>query len=426
MSAALTSRIAEDYAVAQRHPSAAVSATRRGQAIELLTAAGLPTTRDENWKYANLRALEKLRFLPSPGTAPAAALPAQIPGFARCVFLDGRFAPSLSATGTASAAFSLLSAAPGALSALSTHERGADQRFARLNEAFATEGARLRLPAGASARLELVFVASADGHAAASYPRIEVELDAGAGLELLERHVSAADAGSFVTSAVNVALGRGARLRHYRLQDLSAASQLFDTLNVSLGPEASYRLHAVSTGAAAARSTQVLQLAGERAELSMAIAALGDRQQVQDSFALIEHCAPHTRTEQLFRGIAAGRSRVAFNGKVVVAAGAAGSDSRQSLRGLLAGTDAEIDVRPQLEIYTDDVRCSHGASAGKLDDNMLFYLLSRGLERDTALRLLKWAFLADAFASIEVAPLRRQIEERLAAVLQDATLKELL
>jgi Fe-S cluster assembly protein SufD len=110
----------------------------------------------------------------------------------------------------------------------------------------------------------------------------------------------------------------------------------------------------------------------------------------------------------------------------VVAAGARGTDSRQSLRGLLAGPEAEIDVRPQLEIYTDEVRCSHGATAGKLDEDMLFYLLSRGLSRDTAQRLLKWAFLEDVIAQIAVPALRRQIEERLAEQLRDDTLLELL
>jgi len=103
---------------------------------------------------------------------------------------------------------------------------------------------------------------------------------------------------------------------------------------------------------------------------------------------------------------------------VVVRKGAHGTDSSQSLRGLLAGTDAEIDVRPQLEIYTDDVRCNHGATAGKLDDNMLFYLLSRGLDRDTALRLLKWAFLEDVVSKIQVPQLRQQIEENLAGRLE--------
>src|SRR5207253_7582422 len=117
------------------------------------------------------------------------------------------------------------------------------------------------------------------------------------------------------------------------------------------------------------------------------------------------------RSLQNFRGIAAGRARSAFNSKVVVKSGARGAHSQQSLRGLLAGAEAEIDVRPQLEIYTDDVRCAHGATAGKLDDEMLFYLLARGLDRATAQRLLKWAFLEDVVAKIEVPELRRQIEQ---------------
>jgi Fe-S cluster assembly protein SufD len=210
------------------------------------------------------------------------------------------------------------------------------------------------------------------------------------------------------------------------LQELNPRSILFDTVSADLAHESVYRLHCISTGAQAARSTLAVRLNGERAELNLAVAALGGRQQVQDAYALVEHHAPHARTEQTFRGIAAGRARVAFNGKIVVARGARGTDSRQSLRGLLAGPEAEIDVRPQLEIYTDDVRCSHGATAGKLDDNMLFYLLSRGLTPESAQRLLKWAFLEDVVAQIALPALRRQIEERLADHLGDDTLRELL
>jgi Fe-S cluster assembly protein SufD len=427
MSAALTARIAEDFTAAQAVAPAAAQSRRRA-AFEALHAVGLPSTRDENWKYANLRALERLRFVPAapPAALDAAALPAPLAGFARYVFVDGRFAPELSAP--AAGAFASLAAAPQPLTASPpAPERGTDQRFALLNEAFATDGARIHLPADAPAqRLELIFVACADSARGTSYPRLEVSLGAGTQLELIERHVSAAGAASSVDSAVTIELARSARLTHYRLQGLSAGTIAFDTLRATLAEEAAYRLHGVSTGAAAARSTQIVRLTGARAHVSMALVALGDRQQVQDTFALVEHSAPHTRTEQLFRGIAAGRARVACNGKIVVAPTATGTDSQQSLRGLLAGTDAEIDVRPQLEIYTDDVRCSHGATAGKLDDNMLFYLLARGLDRDTALRLLKWAFLADAFAKIELPELRRQIEENLADVLKDAALKELL
>jgi Fe-S cluster assembly protein SufD len=421
MSTTLTSRIAADYA-----SSAPAAGRRRAAALAALTASGLPTSRDENWKYANLRSLERLRFVPAAAGAPAdaALLPAAVPGFTRYVFVDGRFARELSAA--PGGPFATLAGAPEAAGP-APGDRGADERFALLNEAIATDGARLSVAASAgAARLEVVFLARSEAQAGTSYPRLEIALEAGARLELIERHVSAGIQGSFVNSALEITLAAQAALTHYRLQGLSAHSILFDTLSATLGRAANYRLHAISTGAQSAHSTQVLRLAGEGAQLRMAVAALGDAQQVQSTFALIEHAAARARTEQLFRGIAAGRARIAFNGKIVVDRGAAGTDSQQSLRGLLAGPDAEIDLRPQLEIYTDDVRCSHGASAGKLDDNMLFYLLARGLERTEALRLLKWAFLADAFARIEVPELRRQIEENLATVLKDRALKELL
>ena len=407
MSTPLTARIVEEHAnAAAALPPAGPTAARRRTAIAALTASGLPTSRDENWKYANLRPLERLRFIPAAATAALAAtdLPAAIPGFARYVFVDGAFAPALSATlNSTPAAVTPLAAAPdagqaSAAMAVQTPAAGApaDEGFALLNEAFATDGAAIRVAAhsGEPVRLELVFVASADALTGASYPRVELQLDSQAHLLLIERHVSAGPHASFVNSAVTVDLGCGATLHHYRL-------------------------HGINIGAQSARSTLAVRLAGERADLTLAVVALGERQQVQDTYARVEHAAPRARTEQVFRGISAGRARVAFNGKVVVGSEAHGTDSRQSLRGLLAGPEAEIDVRPQLEIYTDEVRCSHGATAGKLDENMLFYLLSRGLEPEVAQRLLKWAFLEDVVARIGVAELRRQIEERLAQQLPE-------
>jgi Fe-S cluster assembly protein SufD len=443
MSTPLTARLIEEYASASRAlPSSGAAADRRRAAIQALTAQGLPTSRDENWKYANLRALERLRFAPasSSGTAPTARvqpadLPVAVPGCARYVFVDGVFAPALSPRTDSGAAIvtplaSVSAAQPAPATATSADQHSGDERFLALNEAFATDGAAIRVAAAASGAapvpIELVFVASADGQAGASYPRVELHLEAGAGLTLIERHLSVGSDNSFVNSAVTAELGRGATLHHYRLQELGPRAILFDTLTAALAQDAYCHLHGISTGAQAARSTIRVRLAGEGAKLAMAMAGLGDRQQVNDTFALVEHLAPRARTTQTFRGIAAGRARVAFNGKIVVARNAAGTDSQQSLRGLLAGAGAELDVRPQLEIYTDEVRCSHGATVGKLDDNMLFYLLARGLERDTAQRLLKWAFLADVVAKIALPELRREIEARLPGALQDETLRELL
>ena len=444
MSASLNSRIAADFDTATGGlPATGAAAARRRAAVERLLARGLPGPREENWKYANLRPLERLRFMPAlPAAAQLAGLPTDLPpaleGFTRYVFVDGvpvgTAATSTAATGTASAADA--SAALVTLGnvrddgPLHHAERaaGADERFALLNGAFATAETGIHVPATARepARLELLYVASADAQAGASYPRVAVRVDADAQLVLLERHLSAAATPSFVNSAVAVEVARGARLEHYRLQELNTRSILFDTLSAQVAQHGTYRLHAISTGGQSARSTSTIRLTGEHAELALAVVALGDRQQVQDAYAVVAHDSPNARTTQTFRGIAAGRARVAFNGKIVVARGAHGTDSQQSLRGLLAGPEAEIDVRPQLEIYTDDVRCSHGATAGKLDDQMLFYLLSRGLDRDTAQRLLKWAFLEDVIAPINHPALRRQIETRLAAHLRDETLRELV
>ena len=435
MSTALTTRIAAEHAsTLGALPPQLAGGARRRAAMEALAEAGLPGARDENWKYANLRPLERQSFAPAPlnsrlpaSTAPP-ALPERLPACARYVFIDGNFAPALS---------DALEVAPARIRPLAVFESEAaapahtnrDERFALLNAAFATDGASITVQAttAGTACIELLFVASAAAQAGASYPRVELRLEPGARLSLIERHLGAADGSSFIASAVGAELARGASLDHYRLQELGSRAVCFDSLSATLASDARYRLRAIGSGGQAVRSTVHVRLAGERAELALAAAALGNRQQVQDTYAIVEHLAPNARTEQTFRGIAASRARVAFNGKIVVAREAHGTDSRQSLRGLLAGDEAEIDVRPQLEIYTDEVRCSHGATAGKLDDNMLFYLLSRGLDRETAQRALKWAFLEDVISRIEVPALRRGIEERLAGEMHDgAAVRELL
>jgi len=298
-----------------------------------------------------------------------------------------------------------------------------------LNEAFATDGAQIQVEPGTDCRtcIELVFVATSEAKAGASYPRVSFQVGAGARVGLIERHISVGSDANFINCAVDVSVARDASVQHYRVQQTGARAIWFDTLTAKLAENAKYQLHSASLGALSARSTVHVQLAGERSEVGLFSVSVGGKNQVHDTFALVEHIAPNARTEQSFRGISGGRARVAFNGKIIVRKGAHGTDSRQSLRGLLAGTDAEIDVRPQLEIYTDDVRCNHGATAGKLDDNMLFYMLSRGLDRETAQRLLKWAFLEDVVAKIEVPELRRQIEQSLAGQLDEAAaLKELL
>jgi Fe-S cluster assembly protein SufD len=420
MSAALATRIAEDFAAA----AYASNDLQRQRAMQALTERGLPTSRDENWKYVNLRPLEKVRFAPPAGepqsSVAAQDLPAPIAHYARYAFIDGVFAPALSAPTTNAGV--LVTSMKAAAANRGPANAAPDLRFALLNEAFATDGAQILVEPGTDCQacIELVFIAATEAKAGASYPRVSFNVGAGARVGLIERHVSIGSDANFINCAVDVSVARDASVQHYRVQQTGARAVWFDTLTARLAENARYQLYSASLGALSARSTVHVQLAGERSEVGLFNVSVGGKNQVHDTFALVEHIAANARTEQSFRGISAGRARVAFNGKIIVRKGAHGTDSRQSLRGLLAGTDAEIDVRPQLEIYTDDVRCSHGATAGKLDDNMLFYLLSRGLDRETAQRLLKWAFLEDVVAKIEVPELRRQIEQSLAGQLNEA------
>ena len=426
MTTALATRIAQEFAAAATAlPVSVVSAERRERAIRTLGAQGLPGARDENWKYANLRALERVRFTPAkampPLTVSTADLPAAVAGYVRYTFIDGVFAPELSSVARGSK--------PDHAPAAQTQMQSVDARFALLNDAFANDAAVLDITAGAAepSCVEVLFVARSDAARAASYPRLLVQVAAGARLNLIERHVSIECDANFVNAAVEIDLAQAASMTHYRVQHMGARTTWIDTLSATLAAAANYRQHLVHLGGLSARSTVHILLAGVRSSVQLHALAAADKHQVLDAYALVEHAAPQALSEQIFRGIAAGRSRVAFNGKVTVRAGAHGTDSRQSLRGLLAGPEAEIDVRPQLEIHTDDVRCSHGATAGKLDENVLFYLLSRGLDRDTAQQLLKWAFLADVVARIEIPDLKRSIELALAGRLDVVNdLKELL
>jgi len=414
----LTARIAAELAAAHT----AGDPTRQG-ALQTLLDRGLPTSRDENWKYVNLRPLEKVRFVPlsadgSPRPAISVGdLPAAV-GKSRYVYVDGVFDASLS-TPTSLPGVTVASLAVGGGGTNDSVLHG-DLRFALLNEAFATDGAQIHVARGTDCAIcvELVFIATTDAKAGASYPRINFKVDANARVGLIERHISIGSDANFINCAVDVEVARDAIVQHYRVQQTGARALWFDTLTAKLAQNAKYQVHMVNLGALSARSTVHVKHVGERAEVGVFAASVGGKNQVHDTFALVEHIAPNARTDQSFRGIAGGRARVAFNGMIVVRRGAHGTDSSQSLRGLLAGTDAEIDVRPQLEIYTDDVKCNHGATAGKLDDNMLFYLLSRGLDRETALRLLKWAFLEDVVSKIAVPELRQQIEESLAGRLE--------
>ena len=387
----------------------------------------LPTNRDENWRYANLRPLAKASPEPVSLSPPLSrpALPPVLPGYERWVFVDGHFSASLSASTRGSVA-SMMDFRDGGLEIArqldsDLAQAGADFALARINLQREGKVLYVRVPDGVETRLELNFVATTAAAAGTSYPRVQVHAGRGSHVRIVERHLSTQVRDPAVNAAFDLALARDSTIDHCRLQNCADGASIFDTLTAHVGERATYRLRAVTLGALSSRSTQFVTLAGRASSCELIVASVATEQQTHDFFAQIEHAGPATRTRELFRGIATGRGKLGFNGKMIVRADAVDADSDQSLRTLLAGGCAEAAVRPQLEIYTDKVRAKHGATTGKLDEQMLFYLLSRGLDRAQAQALLQWAFIEDAISQVELPELRQEIEQLIAPRLNDVS-----
>lgn len=395
-------RILEDYrAVASQLPDSAVPRAARERAAQELTRIGWPSARDEQWRYANLRAFDRVsQFRPTPAADDdLQALPPALPGFERIVFVDGRRAGALATPRSAPVAL-----------------WSAEQRLGLLCDMFASDAATLKVTG--SAAVELLFLTS-QGACGAVYPRVQVQLEPGSQLNLVERHLGATNAPTLVSVNVVASVARGAQLTHYRLQQCGANTLFSDTLAAHLAEDASYRVRHIALGAASARTSAQVRLEGRAARVDWQAIAIGRGEQVHDLTLRVEHLAPATRTEEVFRGVADERARIAFSGHIQIESAAPGADARQSLRGLIEGKGAEIDLRPRLEINTDDVHAQHGATTGQLDENLLFYLLARGIDPATARALLKWAFLSDVLRTIELPALRSAAEHAAAGQLPD-------
>jgi len=379
-----------------------------------------PSNRDEHWKYANLRGLARLSAVSPPAASDALIervanrLPPRLPDSVRAVLIDGRLVSALTDADLGGGAEHAL--APGlqlrattATADRSRIARPADRYYAEVNAEARAETVWVSLAAESRARLEILCVASSDAH-----PALQIELGARARLTLLERHLSLdVDTQGVTNLHWQGRVGEAAVLELARVGQHGPKMQAVETLELELEQGAHAQVVQVVHGGANSRSTAYVSQVGRDAQLDWQAATLGDAAQTHDAFVLVAHQAPGVRTRQVFRGIAAARSRVAFNGHMLVAASARGTDSAQSLRGLIAGAEAEADVRPQLEIYTDAIKASHGATVGKLDADMLFYLLSRGIDPATAESLLKWAFVSDVLARLPCAALRAQLEAAL-------------
>jgi Fe-S cluster assembly protein SufD len=399
---------------------------RREAALARLLERGLPDRRDENWKYLDWQELGQRDLgVGAAGQAGAGLPEGVVKGFSpgRTVLLvDGCWAAGPGGLPDGLEVESLSAALDRdpklAARALSVPGDEADERFALLAEAFTGDGVLVRIADGADAGEPLYVVHASTGRSPSS-ARILVEAGRHSRLQLVEHFLGGAESAPLANLACEVHLGDGAVVEHLRLHQQQAGAAQIETLQVDQQRDSRYRQQLFMLGARVLRSNLHLRLAGAGAECALHGLFMVDGQRQADLYTLIEHVAGHTRSEELVRGVATDRGRGAFNGRILVGPGAAKADSSQSSRNLILSERAEINSRPQLEILTDDVKCSHGSTTGSLDPTQLFYLLSRGIDPETARGLLTFAFCEDVVARVSHPALRTHIEELVVGRLPD-------
>ena len=388
----------------------------RQEAEAQLEHQRLPTTKDEDWKYLDLKPLREMNLRPGKAADPDIAeriLP-EARG-TRLVFVNGHFAPHLSNTTALPPGVRMLhlasaSECAASLGTVATPEKS--DLFANLNSARFTDGAYLFVPrqVHVEAPLHVLFVSDQEGpQASCSMPRLLVVLERGAEALLVEEYLGR---GQYFTNAVTeVRLAEGANLTHERIQRESREAIHVSTLAARVDGGARYVCRTLSFGARLSRQAPTILMAEEGAELELNGLAMLDGEQVADTHSRIDHRVPRCTARQLHKTVLDGHSRGIFNGKIFVHPGAQQTDAQQQAKSLLLSEDAQVDAKPELEIFADDVKCAHGAAIGQLDPEELFYLQSRGLGQDTARNLLTYGFAADLLAPIPVPSLRRQLRK---------------
>ncbi|MCM2250600.1 MAG: Fe-S cluster assembly protein SufD [Geothrix sp.] len=397
------------------------------EAAELrLAGRELPTTRDEDWKYTDLKALAQISFKPAPeATVDVSShlLPEMVG--TRQVFVNGRHASHASCASAVPAGvrYFPMSHASEACHALGSVGNGAAKGlFEDLNTARFEDGAVILVPRNLKVALPLHLLFITKAEAAAVFPRLLVVLERGAELELVEEHLG--EGAYLCCPVVEVRVAEGAILRHERVQRESPEAFHIGTLHAEVARGGQYHSRTLSFGARFSRQEPHVRLA-EGAEATLDGLALLDGAQVADTHSFLHHAEPGASSHQLHKCIVDGKARAIFNGQILVAPHAQGTDARQQSRNLLLSDAARVDTKPQLEIYADDVKCSHGAAVGQLDPEERFYLQSRGLNADDARNLLTYGFAADVLTHVPVASLRRALRHLVMARTQAGSLGDL-
>ena len=403
----------------------------RGRSFDQFEGVGFPGVEQEEWKYTNVAPIMRTKFTPvvnSNGTALSkrnglAPFIYEETRDSAFVFVNGIFREDLSSCKGLSGVVALDLNDALQISEYETVIRESLERnansdnngFELLNIALFAGGLFISIPRGLNLRtpIQLQFVSEpvkAESPAAV-FPRVLIVGQENSAATIIESYRATAE-GVYLTNAiVDLVLAEGARFHHYKVQRESAGASHIAKTRADLGRNAGYDTTTINFGAALSRHDIKVTMDHEGASCSVDGLYMVDGSQHTDTHSVIDHRQPHCTSRQLYKGILDGKSRAVFNGKVFVRHGAQQTDAQQTNKNLLLSSEAQIDTKPQLEIYADDVKCTHGAAVGQLDDDELFYLESRGINPSLAKNMLTYGFAEEVIEKIKIESIKRELDE---------------
>jgi Fe-S cluster assembly protein SufD len=400
----------------------------RGRALTRFAELGFPTTKDEEWRFTSVTPIAETVFRlggQADGAALELARASRLDGAFQVVVVNGRLEPGLSALdglprgveidGLAEAIAARGGELQGRLGEIASMQ---DRAFVALNTAFVNDGVYLSVAPGVLVErpIQLLFVTAGEMPVMA-HPRVLVSVGTGAQVRIVETYVG--QGSRYLTNAVSeYDLAENAVVDHYKDQREAIGGFHLGFQAVRCARSSTFSSHSFTLGGQIVRNDAVAELAGEGVDCTLNGLYVADGQRLVDNHTTIDHAQPHCGSHELYKGILAGRARAVFNGKIIVRLDAQKTDAKQTNRALLLSDDAQINTKPQLEIFADDVKCTHGAAVGQLDDEALFYLRARGLTAVQARDVLIHAFAGDLLNRVKIEPLRARLETELFAQLQ--------
>jgi Fe-S cluster assembly protein SufD len=399
----------------------------RNAGISTFGELGFPTLHDEDWRFTNVAPIAALPFQPARAIAVNGAESsvlgraafAGLPG-SRLVFVNGFFAPGLSLIrsnpdGVTVDSLSVALARDAALieKHLGKYVKTSDNAFAALNQAFFTDGTFICVPDGVEMAepVQVVYISSAKQTGETFQPRNLIIMGANSKATIVESYLSAGDGVSFTNAVTEIFAGENAVVEHIKLQDETANAFHMATIAGEFGRASNVSVHSFALGSKLSRNNIRAKLAGEGLECILNGLYLTRNDQLADHHMIVEHAQPNCASHEYFNGILDDKSKGVFHGRIYVHPIAQKTDAKQTNKNLLLSDDATADTKPQLEIYADDVKCTHGATIGQLNSESIFYLRARGIPEATARRMLIHAFAGEIVERVRCVPVREELDK---------------